>query len=217
MGSVSKQNFFLGGAAFVSALLAVFGFLSVSGNDSAAQRALLVICSVLLIALAGLYVYIITLSLDREPNYFLYDRLAGHNIPLSELTWRMVNDKVAVYISENLGSEIYLWSGNLLTAENKYGPGGAMRPLVAFKMLCDLATDETGDFFKLFTSADDAVVTSLSRIIDDAGEHDLARALLSFKTKGGSEENFRRYLNGNARYIQSRMLVCARRNIELFY
>jgi hypothetical protein len=217
MSSIQKQNFFFGGAAFLSALLALLGFLSASGNDSAAQRALLIVCSILLAALAGLYTYVILLSRDREPNYFLYDRLSGHNIPLSELTWRMVNDKVGRFISENIGSDVLLFTTGLLSAENRFGPGGAMRPLAAFKMLCDIALDETGDFFRLFEQADESVILSLCRIIDGAGEHDMAAAILTYKTKGGSPDNFRRYLSSNSRYIQSRMLVYTRRNIELFY
>ncbi len=218
MRSVAKQNTLLGGAAFMSSLLAIFGFLSAGSNESRAERALLIICSTLLVVLAVLYLYIILLSVDREPNYFLYDRLAGRNIPPRELTWRMVYDGVVIFIAENLGGEINLWSGSaLLSAENKYGPGGAMRPLVAYKMLCDVALDGSGEFFRLFDRADAELIFELSRIIERVGERDMARALVSYKKNRGSPDNFWRYLSGNAKYLQSRMLAYAKRSIEYYY
>ena len=119
MNRSAKQSIYFAVAAFAALLLAIFGIWAAAGSDSAAQRGLLYACSALLLVLAGLYVYIIFLSRDREPNYFLYDRIAGRNIPLPELSWSMVNERVGRFVTEQFGSEFLLWSGNLLSDEQK--------------------------------------------------------------------------------------------------
>lgn len=217
MGKQKTQNILIGAAALASALLAFFGFLSVGANNSPAQITLLVLCSMLLLVLSGLYVYIIFLSVDREPNYFLFDRLAGHNLPLHSLSARVIDEKLTLYISENFGSERTLWTVGTLAADGKFGIGGAYRPLVAYKMLHDVANDITGENFRLFEKADISVITTLCRVIEKVGETDMARVILTYRTKGGSPENIMRYLTANAKYIQSRMLNYVRRHIELFY
>lgn len=221
MNRSAKQNIFFAVAAFVALLLAALGIWAAAGGDSAAQRGLLYACSALLLVLAGLYVYIIILSRDGEPNYFLYDRITRRNIPLTELTWSMINERVGRFVFEQFGSEYHLWSANLLADEHKFGPGGIMRPLVAYKMLCDIALDESeggvGNYFKLFESADQTTVTALCRIIDLTGEGEMARAIMNYKTKGGLPANFRRYLGANSKYLQGRMLAYVKHYIERFY
>ena len=61
------------------------------------------------------------------------------------------------------------------------------------------------------------MISALCRIIEMAGEAEMARAIMNYKTKGCSPANFRRYLGANAKYLQGRMLAYVRRNIERFY
>ncbi|MGI6167764.1 MAG: hypothetical protein ACOYIA_06495 [Eubacteriales bacterium] len=222
MNKSAKQSIYFAVAAFAALLLAVLGIWAAAGGISAAKSGLLYACSVLLLVLSALYVYIIFLSCDREPNYFLYDKITCRNIPLSELTWSMVDERVDRFITEQFGGGYFLWSGSsTLSDEQKFGPGGIMRPLVAYKMLCDIAVDEKegglGDYFKFFEHADLTVIKTLCRILDAAGEGEMARAIMTYKTKGGSPVNFRHYLGANAKYLQGRMLAYVRRNIERFY
>lgn len=216
MSGQGRHNIYFGAAAAGAAALALFGFISVPGGGGA-QRTLIIICSLLLLALCALYVYIILLSVDREPNYFLFDRLSGRNIPLSELRWRMVDDKLTLYISENFGSEIFLWKSDALLDEDRYGYHGALGPLIAYRMLCNVARDEGGEYFRLLETAEERTVSVLCRLLEGAGEEDMARAIMSYKRGGGAREDFRGYLSANTRYIQSRMLGYVRRHIEYFY
>ncbi|HOA85748.1 MAG TPA: hypothetical protein PKN17_06965, partial [Bacillota bacterium] len=177
MNRSTRQSIYFAVAAFTALLLAVLGIWAAAGDDSAAKRGLLYACSVLLMVLAALYVYIIFLSYDREPNYFLYDKITSRNIPLSELSWSMVNERVGRFVTEQFGGRYFLWSGSTLSDEQKFGPGGIMRPLVAYKMLCDIAVDEKegglGDCFKFFEHADLTVIRTLCRILESAGEGEM--------------------------------------------
>lgn len=221
MSGQKRQNIYFSIAASFSVLLAVFGFVSAAGSGGTARRVLLIICSILLLALSALYVYVILLSRNREPNFFLFDRLTGRNIPPEKLTWRMVNDKLTLYIADNIGSERLLWSGDVLYDESKFGYRAAYRPLIAYRMLCDVARDESeggnAGYFRLLEQADEKRITLICRILDESGDTEMARALLLFKRSVGASEPFKRYLAANTRYLQGRMLGYVRRNIEYFY
>ena len=215
--NVEKQIKYLGFAASVAALMAIFGFVSLSWNESATQKVLIVICSILLLTLCGLYIYIICLSVEREPNYFLYDSISGRNIPLSSLTWKTVDAKLVAYISDRLGGNIHLWTSNIISDTKRFGYGGMLQPLIAYKMLCDVALDNDGTYFDLFENTEIDNILCIGRLIEKNGDNDMARAIIAYRSRGGTPEKFRKYLRSNVKYIQSRMVIYVRNNIDKFY
>jgi len=214
-----KQIKYLSIAAAISVLMSIFGFISLSWNEPVSQKILIVICSFLLLTLCVLYVYIIYLSIDREPNYFLYDRISEHNIPLSSLNWKIVDDKLNGYISEKLGGRIHLWTSNIIGDTKKYEYGGALQSLIAYKMLYDVAVslDSDQSYFVLFESTELDNICTIGRLLEKNGDIDMARVIVGYRSRGGNVEKFRKYLRSNAKYIQSRMVLYVRNNIEKFY
>jgi len=212
-----KQIKYLGISAFIAALIAVFGFISLSWNESGTQKTLIVICSILLTVLCGIYLYIIWLSVDREPNYFLYDRISKRNIHLSSLTWKIVDTKLNGYIYDKFGGTVHLWTNNIISDTKKLSGDGVFQTLIAYKMLCDVALDTDGNYFELFNNADVDLVCWIGGLIEKNGDADMARAIINYKSCGGNIDKFRRYLKNNAKYIQSRMVIYVRKNIEKFY
>lgn len=214
-----KQIKYLSIAASVSGLISILGFISLSWNESVPQKILIVICSLLLLTLCVLYIYIIYLSIDREPNYFLYNRVSGRNIPLSSLNWKIIDDKLNGYISEKLGGRIHLWTSNIIGDTKKFSYGGALQTLIAYKMLCDVAVSLDNDlsYFELFESTELDNICNIGRLFENNGDADMARAVVGYRSRGGNSEKFRKYLRSNTKYIQSRMVLYVRNNIEKFY
>ena len=212
-----RQIKYLGVASVVALLMAIFGFISLLWNDSVSQKILIVICSILLLVLSFIYVYIIYLSIDREPNFFLYDRISKRNISLSSLTWRIIDDKLNGYISDKFGGKIYLWTSNVICDARQCGYNGSLQPLIVYKMLCDVALDQDGTYFELFESTDINNIYNIGNLLEKNGDNDMARAIVSYRSRGGNSEKFSKYLRSNAKYIQSRMVMLVRNNIEKFY
>lgn len=217
MKNVNKEIKYLGVASAFSFLMAIVGFISILWNDSISQKVLIVICSILLLFLSLIYIYIIYLSIDREPNFFLYDRISKHNIPLSSLSWRIIDDKLNGYISDKFGGEIYLWTSNVICDARQCGYNGVLQPLIAYKMLCDIALDQDGTYLELFKSTDINNIYNIGNLLEKNGDKDMARAIVSYRSHGGNSEKFSKYLRSNAKYIQSKMVIFVRNNIEKFY
>ena len=207
----------LGVASVFALLMAIFGFISLLWNDSVPKKILIVICSILLLVLSFIYIYIIYLSIDKEPNFFLYDRILKRNISLSSLTWKIIDDRLNGYISEKFGGILSLWTSNLICDARQCGYNGALQPLIAYKMLCDIALDQDGTYFELFENTDINNIYSIGYLLEKNGDNDMSRAIISYRSRGGNSEKFYKYLRSNAKYIQSRMVIYIRNNIEKFY
>ena len=192
-----KYNYIFVAIAIVALILSVFGFVSASRTDISIARVLLIICSSLLIVLALIYAYVVLLSVDREPNFFLYDEQSGKNIAIEKIDFVRVSSKVDVYVSE-LGGYDYLMKN--YGFDSSVVP--ALMPVVAFRLI---------------DRADDKAITSLRRALEMADETNMTAAISKYHSQGGNIENFRKYLANNHKYIQNRVMNYIKRNIEQFY
>ena len=207
--------------AFIMAMLAVLGAFLVKVGMTAPgmlKKICFFACAVMIAVLIGLLGYLLWLSQDKEPNYFLFDKQLGRNILPEELRFRAVNEKMTAYIAANFGSSEKLWLGNAWTRENGFGTNGEYRGLVAYKMLFDLAEQDHVDRWDYFAEASADTVTCLCEALSQSGDRNLAQKLMYIRQNCGVEiAPLRSLLMGNKKYLANRMLGLVRRNIEWFY
>ena len=205
-----KYNYIFVAIAIVALILSVFGFVSASRTDISIARVLLITCSALLIVLALIYAYVVWLSVDREPNFFLYDEQSGKNISGEKIDYARVSSKVDIYVSEMGGYDHMM---------KKHGLDNCvvsvLAPVVAFRLVQLAATDD--HIFELLDQADDKAICTLCRSLEMADEANMTTVILKYHNQSGNVENFRKYLANNHKYIQNKVMNYVKRNIEQFY
>lgn len=209
-----RQPIFYGLFAILSLVLAVLGFVTSSKRDSAALSALFVICSVLLIFLAILFVTLAVLSLKTSANFFLYDMDLQRNIRPADLTPRLVNDRLDEYISDYFGSPQRLLSSGEFVG-GQYGRDDVLCPAVAYRLL--FLASENASVMTAFEECDRRTLSALCAALREAGETDMPSVLERHRESGGETEKLARFLGGNRKYLQSRLMTYIKRNMERFY
>lgn len=195
-------------------LFVMFGTIA----QSALQKTLIVICIVLIVFIAAMLVYGASLLKEREPNYFLFDRALNKNIPVQSLTFKIVNDKMNRYIAEIKEDDASLWRDNVLDRPEKLGTPAEFRIVLAYKMLYDLADIDDEKHWLIFHTWGKDAVQSVAEAVKLNGDAEMASTLLYLRDSfNGDITNIRDFLVNNKPYIQRKMLVFVRNNIELFY
>ena len=92
-------------------VIAAIALFAVSGQGEGYKKALGMICGILLLMLAVLFLLYWWLSRDTDPNFFLYNRRTKKNMPIGELTPRIVNDRMTYFLAQIATSPDMLWSG----------------------------------------------------------------------------------------------------------
>lgn len=210
----ARQLIFFGVSALLTLILAVAGFVAAAKRDSAALSALFVICSVLLLVLTALFVTLALLSLGGGSNFFLYDYKLKRNIRPEELTAQAVNARLDDYITEYFGSPQRLLSGDGLSSAS-FGLESVLRPAVAYRLLAVAA--EQPEVMTAFESCSGATLSVLCAALREAGEADMPAVLERHRAQGGDPEKLARFLGGNRKYIQARLMNYIKRNMERFY
>ena len=205
-----KYNYIFIAIAILALILSVFGFVSASKTIIDGARALLIICSILLILLSCIYAYVVLLSMDREPNFFLFDEQIGKNVSLDKIDYTRVSSRVDVYVSDVGGYDYVVKNYGL---DNGVIP--VLRPIVAFRLIQLAAFDDHA--FELIDDADDKAITILCRALEMADEANMTVAISKYHQQGGNADNFRKYLANNQKYMQNKVMNYIRRNIEQFY
>lgn len=214
MKQEKKQLIFYGSSAVVALIFAVLSFVCSAHRESTAISALFVICGVLLFVLTVLMALLVWLSVSREKNFFLYDAARGANISAGELTAQRVNARLDEFIEEGFGDAQRLLAKNSL-AEGNFGLYAVLRPAVAYRLLYLAAEDDV--LATALQACDDQTLRVLCQALRKAGETDMADAILRHRETRGSVERLMRFLSGNRKYIQGRLMSYIKRNMELFY
>lgn len=208
-----KYNIFFAALAILALILSLFGIISAIRCEGGAPRILLVICSGLLLILAFVYITVILFSLDREPNFFLCDESFEKNQSVSSLSFDQVASRADAFIEYVGGAEMLL--KRRLLIDGDFGMGAILRPVVSYRLLQYASKDRA--VFSLIENTDDKTFAVLCQSLEAAGEQDLPQALVRYRERGGDPDNFCRFLNGNYKYIQNKMMSYVLRNLELFY
>ncbi len=214
---------------YLPALMAVVGVLSLVGAalllilavpraDAAYKRVLEIIISALMILLSLLIFYYLYITRDAEPNFFLFDRKRKKNIPLENLNFVIVNERMSFYLTMVCESVEELWTQNVLESDRLLGYRRVYRPLLAYKMLYDLAEKDNAEFWGYLCNASPDTVNSIAGALEQGGEREMVKAFrYIMENYRDNPSKIKDFICGNEKYIRGRMLGYIKRNIELFY
>lgn len=202
------------GVALVAAVLLFI--LGVAVVENTVTKVVMIIVSVLALALALEVLYLFFMSGDVRPNYFLYDNRMGRNMSVQKLTFQAVNVKMNRYLSSYAPSEGKLWTDRIL--DNPYlEMGDEFKPLVAYKLLFDLAEHDSENGWKCFELASVETVGFLCDALEMNGDLEMAQNLRQMKTAAPINLKYvRDYLVRNRQYLKEKMRRYVYENIQKF-
>ncbi len=203
----------------ISLVCAILLFaLALPHADAGYKRGLIVsiaILMILLTALIGYYLYVIR---DAEPNFFLFDRVKKKNIPLDDLTFKIVNERMTFFQSLVSSSMEQLWQSEVLNSNVQMGQRKVYRPLLAYKMLYDLPDKDIAAYWDLLFRASPETIDALCGALEQGGEQEMVKAFrYIMENYRDNPDKIKDFVRGNMRYIRGRMLGYIKKNIELFY
>ena len=212
-----KINLLLIIASAVFALLAiallVFGIIY---DNGVLVKVLLIVASVLVLALAAEVAYLFVLSRNVVPNYFLFNSSLNKNIPVEKLTFEMIDMRMNKYLSSFAKSEAKLWVDGILetrAADIK----AEFKPIVAYKLLFDIAENDSETAWKCFLLASDMTVKYIAEGLAENNDRDMAAAIIQLKsTKPVNMQQTREFLVGNKKYIKKQLVKYVTENIQKF-
>ena len=192
--------------------------LALPHADAGYKRGLIVsiaILMILLTALIGYYLYVIR---DAEPNFFLFDRVKKKNIPIDDLTFKIVNERMTFFQSLVSSSMEQLWQSEVLNSNVQLGQRKVYRPLLAYKMLYDLPDKDIAAYWELLFQATPETIESICGALEQGGEQEMVKAFrYIMENCRDNPDKIKDFVRGNMRYIRGRMLGYIKKNIELFY
>ena len=201
--------------AVIAVVLFVFGI--VYDGDHLLTKILMIVVALLSLALAGELAYLVWFSDTGDaPNYFLYDSNTKKNVSVDKLTFGVVSKRMDRYFANYAPSEGKLWTDGVLDA-----PGinmeEAFKPLVAYKLLFDLADRDMEKGWKCFEAASYQTVDFVCSSIEMNGEAEVAGNIRKMKQIQPFQVRYiRDYLVSNKDYLQTKMMMYVRDNIEKF-
>ena len=202
--------------SFIGAILILV--IPVARADVPYKRVLGIIIAVFMSLLAALIAIYLWLNRDTEPNFFLFDRQRKRNIPLDDLTFKFANERLSFLLTTVSQSPEDLWNKDVLENELKLGYRKVYRPLIAYKMLYDLADKNVDSYWEYLLTATPETVLSIARALEQAGETEMPKTFVFImENYRGDPDKIRNFISGNQKYIRGRIMAYIKRNIELFY
>lgn len=201
--------------AVIAVVLLIFGIIY--DGSHVLTKVLMIVAAVLSLALAGELAYLLWFSDKGDvPNYFLYDASTKKNVSVDKLTLPVVNKRMDRYFSNYAPSEGKLWTDGIL--ENpELDMDDVFKPLVAYKLLFDLADKDMEKGWKCFELASFETVDFICRSLEMNGEAEVAGNIRKMKQVQPFQVKYiRDYLVSNCNYLQTKMLMYVRDNIAKF-
>ena len=185
--------------------------------DYVITRVLMISAAVFSIALAGELGFLAWFGIKGDkPNYFLYDAKSMTNVSVEKLNLQVINRRMDRFFSEYAPSEGKLWTDGILDDPALEMPV-EFKPLVAYKLLFDLADRDMEKGWKCFELATPETVDFICRGLEMNGEDEIAGNLRKMKAIQPFQTRYvRDYLVSNSSYLQTKMLMYVRENIEKF-
>lgn len=165
--------------------------------------------------LGGIYVW---LEVDREPNFFLQDRARKRNMPIEKLSFTHVNERLNFLLTTVSESAEALWTEDVLENELKLGYRRVYRPLIAYKMIYDLADKNVDTYWSYLENASPRTVESIANALEQAGETEFPK-VFRFITENHRDDpaKMRTFISGNIKFLRIRIMAYVKKNIEQFY
>ena len=101
-------------AALISVIAAVLVFVVSVQSEAAYQQVIYRIIGVLLLIMAVLMVYLLYVSRDNDPHFFLYVTRTQKNMPLEQLTFTQVNERMAMFLELISDQPGMIWTDGYL-------------------------------------------------------------------------------------------------------
>jgi hypothetical protein len=203
------------GAVGLPIVLALIVFIIGLCNSHAVSKAFLIISAILLLALAGVLFVLLFVLGEKKANYFLTDPYSRKRMPLERLTFKNVNDRMNAFIAERTDDENEIYSGQILLRRGIFGPRDIFRPLVVYKILFDMAELNSAEGWGRFFAMSEDVFSRLTSILNAVNDNNMARRLMQLRQMRDMDR-LADFIAGNRRYIQGRMMLFIRSNIEIF-
>ena len=205
--------------AVIALIAAVLVFVASSNTDVAYRRVLFRISGVLLLVIVVLLLYYLYVSRDNDPHFFLLIKGTQKNMPLEQLTFSRVNERMGFFLEMLAEDPAQLWSDGYLENNRRFLAKEAFRPLVAYKMLYDLTEQNAEDSWRLLEDAHPDTVEVVAYALQNAGERELPEALVELHKMPDRTgcENLRDFLYSNQKYLRGRMLRYVKENWEKLY
>jgi len=202
--------------SFVGALLILIFALPKSNATYKTVLEVLISCFMILLSLLiAAYLWVIR---DAEPNFFLFDRTKKRNIPVENLTFSIINDRMNFFLTVISESPDDLWYKNALERDIKLGPRRIYRPLLAYKMLYDLADKNLQSYWDLLFNAPADTINSVCSALQQGGEQEMVKVFRYLMDNyRQNPDKIKDFICGNQRYMRGRMKAYIQKNIEYFY
>lgn len=199
--------------AILAIILLVFGIVYDKG---AFAKIMLFVAFLLVLLLAIELAYLFVLSRNVVPNYFLFNTALNVNISADKLTFEMIDARMNKYLSSFAKSEAELFTNGIL--ENSAAKiKREFHPIVSYKLLLDLAENDTDDAWKCFVLATEMTVEYIAIGLAQNGDRDMADAIRQLKrAKPVNLKQTRDFLVSNKKYIKKRLFKYVQDNIDSF-
>ncbi len=204
----------------VCVVASVLVFVASVKDHAPYQQVIYRVIGVLLLVMAALLMYLLYVSRDNDPHFFLYITSAQKNMPLDQLTFTQVNERMTMFLELLSEQPGMIWSDGYLENNHRYLAKEAYRPLVAYKMLYDLTVEDSDDWWSQLECASEDTVELVAYALQTAGETELPESLMELHRKATDAEgceNLRDFLCSNQKYLRGRMLRYVKQNWEALY
>ena len=202
--------------SFVGAILILA--IPVARTDVPYEQVLGTLIAIFMFLVSALIAIYLWFGRDKEPNFFLFDRQRKRNISIDDLTFKFANERLSFLLTTVSQSPEELWREDVLENELKLGYRKIYRPLIAYKMLYDLADKNIDSYWEYLLTATPETILSIARALEQAGETEMTRTFVFIMENYRGEPNkIRNFILGNQKYIRGRIMAYIKRNIEMFY
>lgn len=200
--------------AVISIVLLVIGITY--SSDHAFTKVMVFVVSVLSLALAAELAYLCFISVDRHPNFFLYDSKTKRNMPPEQLTFAVINNRMNRFFAGYASSEGKIWTEGILDNPETNIPE-EFKPIVAYKLLFNIAHTNAPGGWKCFEVASVQTVEFICKGLEQNGDGELAKNLRMMKSAQPFQISYvKEYLVNNKAYLQAKMFRYVRDNIAKF-
>jgi hypothetical protein len=137
-------------------------------------------------------------------------------MPVEKLTFQVVNGRMNRFFSNYAPSEGKIWTDGILESPD-LDMGDQFKPMVAYKLLYDLAVMDVEKGWRCFEVASVGTVEFVCRSLEMNGDNEVAGNLRMMKNAQPFQTRYvRDYLVSNKGYLQARMFKYVRANIDIF-
>ncbi len=200
--------------AVLAVVLLICGI--VHDGEHVFTKVVLIVAAALSFVVTGELAYMLFISNSVTPNYFLYDANAKRNISVNALNINIVNSRMVNYFSNFATSEGKLWTDKVLE-DPELDMADEFKPIVAYKLLIDLAQMDQESGWKCFENASAETVAFVCAGLEMNGEKEIAENLMKMKAVHPFQVKYvRDYLISNKAYLQTKMMRYVRENIKKF-